>query len=94
MNHLVNMGIAGFNVEALKHTCHVKWEDIFERINDLNTHHGFEVHTRPLFYQEFTNIGKQGHNSVCALVGNNLKLEEQSNLPAISGRLHCTNRLL
>ncbi|XP_018575963.1 alpha-amylase-like isoform X2 [Anoplophora glabripennis] len=71
MNHLVNIGVAGFNVDISKQTVPINWKDIHGRIDNLNTNHGFHVDTRPLFYQESIDTETLTHKNNHFLSGRN-----------------------
>ena len=52
LNKLVDIGVAGFRVDACKHMWPGDLQIIYERINDLNTDAGFSPHTRPFIFSE------------------------------------------
>ena len=51
LNKLVDMGVAGFRVDACKHMWPEDLTAIYERLHNLNTT-WFPVASRPLIYQE------------------------------------------
>ncbi|CAD7088909.1 unnamed protein product [Hermetia illucens] len=57
LNHLIDLGVAGFRVDAAKHM----WPDdlrvIYGNLKDLNTYHGFPANSRPFIYQEVIDYG-------------------------------------
>jgi len=59
MNRLIDMGLAGFRVDAAKHMWPGDMQIIMSRLNDLNTDHGFAPGTRPFIAQEVIDLGKQ-----------------------------------
>lgn len=52
LNKLVNFGVAGFRVDACKHMWPKDLEQIYNRLDNLSTEHGFAPGTRPFIYQE------------------------------------------
>ncbi|XP_054257372.1 alpha-amylase-related protein-like, partial [Macrosteles quadrilineatus] len=52
LNKLIEFGVAGFRIDAAKHMHPDDLKIIYERLNYLNTKHGFEEKTKPLIYQE------------------------------------------
>jgi alpha-amylase len=52
LNKLVDMGVAGFRVDAAKHMWPADMGEIFKRLHNLNTEHGFAANARPFIYQE------------------------------------------
>jgi len=58
LNRLVDMGLAGFRVDAAKHMWPGDMENILSRLNNLNTDHGFAPGTRPFIVQEVIDLGK------------------------------------
>ncbi|GLV35221.1 Amylase proximal [Carabus blaptoides fortunei] len=59
LNHLIDLGVAGFRVDAVKHMWPVDLQAIFSRINNLNTDHGFATNSRPLIFQEVIDLGSE-----------------------------------
>nr|O97396.1 RecName: Full=Alpha-amylase; AltName: Full=1,4-alpha-D-glucan glucanohydrolase; Flags: Precursor [Phaedon cochleariae]CAA76926.1 alpha-amylase [Phaedon cochleariae] len=60
LNHLVDLGVAGFRVDAAKHMWPADLQVIYGRVKDLNTDHGFSQGSRPFFYQEVIDLGGEG----------------------------------
>ncbi|XP_073813894.1 amylase related [Musca autumnalis] len=59
LDHLVELGVAGFRVDAAKH---MKAEDlkvIYNRVRNLNTNHGFAANSRPFIFQEVIDHGHE-----------------------------------
>ncbi|XP_062335950.1 pancreatic alpha-amylase-like [Osmerus eperlanus] len=56
LNKLVDMGVAGFRVDACKHMWPEDLKAIYERLHNLNTT-WFPVDSRPLIYQEVIDVG-------------------------------------
>ena len=52
LNDLVDIGVAGFRVDACKHMWPEDLEYIYERISDLSTNAGFPSNTRPFIFNE------------------------------------------
>ena len=52
LNQLINIGVAGFRVDAVKHMWPGDLEAIYGRINDLSTSAGFAPRTRPFIFNE------------------------------------------
>jgi len=57
MNHLINLGVAGFRVDAVKHMWRGDLQNIFGRLNNLNTNYGFAANSRPFITQEVIDLG-------------------------------------
>lgn len=59
LNHLIDLGVAGFRVDAAKH----QWPDdlrvIYSRLKALNTSFGFEPNFDPFIYQEVIDMGHE-----------------------------------
>ncbi len=51
MNKLINMGVAGFRVDAVKHMWPGDLSNIYGRLNNLNTQ-WFSGGSRPFIFQE------------------------------------------
>jgi len=51
-DHLVELGVAGFRVDAAKHMWPQDLEVIYNRVRNLNTAFGFAAGTRPFIFQE------------------------------------------
>ncbi|KAI4459934.1 alpha-amylase [Holotrichia oblita] len=60
MNHLINLGVAGFRVDAAKHMWPGDLQIIFNRLSNLNTNHGFAGGSRPFIFQEVIDLGGEG----------------------------------
>lgn len=58
LNKLINLGVAGFRVDAAKHMSPSDLEYIYSQLNDLNTDFGFAYGSRPFIYQEVIDLGK------------------------------------
>lgn len=58
MNHLIDLGVAGFRVDAAKHMWPKDLAYIFGNTKNLNTEHGFPGGARPFFFQEVIDMGK------------------------------------
>lgn len=56
MNKLISYGIAGFRVDAAKHMWPEDMKEIFNRLGNLNTTHGFAANSRPFVYQEVIDL--------------------------------------
>ncbi|XP_037950210.1 alpha-amylase-related protein [Teleopsis dalmanni] len=69
LDHLVELGVAGFRVDAAKHMAATDLEIIYSRISDLNIDHGFPRNARPFIYQE---VIDHGHETVSKYEYNNL----------------------
>ncbi|XP_063383598.1 alpha-amylase 1-like [Cydia fagiglandana] len=57
MNRLIDMGVAGFRIDAAKHMWPGDLRIIYDRLNNLNTAHGFPSGARPYIYQEVIDLG-------------------------------------
>lgn len=57
MNHLIDLGVAGFRVDAVKHMWPGDLEVIFGRLKNLNTNYGFPANARPFLTQEVIDLG-------------------------------------
>lgn len=58
MNRLVDIGVAGFRVDACKHMWSEDLKAIYGRLHDLNTT-WFPQGSRPLIYQEVTSYSNK-----------------------------------
>lgn len=58
MNRLIDLGVAGFRVEASTSMWPSDLESIFNRLNNLNTDHGFDVGSRPFIVLEVIDLCK------------------------------------
>ncbi|CAH2096390.1 unnamed protein product [Euphydryas editha] len=52
LNKLINLGIAGFRIDAAKHMWPNDLSVIYKLLNDLNPEFGFPLKTKPYIYQE------------------------------------------
>lgn len=57
MNSLIELGVAGFRVDAVSHMWPKDLQVIYSRLKDLNQDFGFSKGTRPFIYQEVANMG-------------------------------------
>lgn len=57
MNKLIDLGVAGFRIDAAKHMWPEDLLIIYNRLNNLNTAHGFPSNARPYIYQEVIDYG-------------------------------------
>nr|AAP92665.1 alpha-amylase 1 [Diatraea saccharalis] len=57
MNGLIDMGVAGFRIDAAKHMWPGDLRVIYDRLHNLNTAHGFPSGARPYIYQEVIDLG-------------------------------------
>ncbi|XP_059224390.1 alpha-amylase A-like [Stomoxys calcitrans] len=57
MNKLISLGVAGFRVDAAKHMWPAHLKTIYNRLNNLNTGHGFASNARPFIFQEVIDLG-------------------------------------
>lgn len=57
MNHLIDMGVAGFRADAMKHMFPADLTNIFARLNNLNTNFGFAANLRPFIVGEVIDNG-------------------------------------
>ncbi|XP_026327828.1 alpha-amylase 1-like [Hyposmocoma kahamanoa] len=59
MNRLIELGVAGFRIDAAKHMWPGDLRIIYDRLHNLNTAHGFPSGARPYIYQEVIDIGNE-----------------------------------
>lgn len=52
LNHLIDLGVAGFRVDAMKHMWPGDLEIIWGRLRNLNTNYGFASNSRPFVVGE------------------------------------------
>ena len=52
LNDLINIGVAGFRVDAAKHMWPEDIAGIQDRLNSLPTEHGFKAGSKPFFCHE------------------------------------------
>nr|AYV99593.1 venom polypeptide [Dolopus genitalis] len=57
LNHLIDLGVAGFRVDAAKHMWPEDLKAIYSRIKNLNTQHGFPANSKPFITQEVIDLG-------------------------------------
>lgn len=57
LNHLTELGVAGFRVDAAKHMWPGDLQVIYGRLNNLNTAHGFNSGAKPYIFQEVIDLG-------------------------------------
>lgn len=57
LNNLTDVGVAGFRVDAAKHMWPADLDDIYSRLSNLATHHGFAPGTRPFIAMEVIDQG-------------------------------------
>ncbi|XP_065353289.1 alpha-amylase 2-like [Cloeon dipterum] len=60
LNRLIDMGVAGFRVDAAKHMWPGDMQAILGGLNNLNTDHGFAAGSRPFIVQEVIDLGGEG----------------------------------
>lgn len=59
LNHLLDLGVAGFRVDAAKHQWPNDLEIIYNRLSFLNPAGGFEPNLSPFIYQEVVDSGHE-----------------------------------
>lgn len=58
LNHLLDLGVAGFRVDAAKHMHPIDFlQNIFSRLKTLNIYHGFPMGSKPFIYLEVIGTG-------------------------------------
>ena len=57
MNSLIDLGVAGFRIDAVKHMWPGDLQNVFGRLRNLNTNYGFGANTRPFITQEVIDLG-------------------------------------
>ncbi|KAL3280418.1 hypothetical protein HHI36_017900 [Cryptolaemus montrouzieri] len=62
MNHLIDLGVAGFRIDAAKHMNPEDLRIIFGRLKNLSTEYGFSDGARPFIYQEIVPGGATDRN--------------------------------
>ncbi len=62
LNHLIEIGVAGFRSDASKHMWPADLENIYSRLHNLNTKY-FPANSRPLVYHEVIYYGGNGIKS-------------------------------
>jgi len=56
LNRLIDIGVAGFRVDAAKHMWPGDMQIIYDRLNDLSTDAGFASYTRPFIFNEASHV--------------------------------------
>ncbi|XP_053962080.1 alpha-amylase-related protein isoform X1 [Anastrepha ludens] len=59
LDHLIELGVAGFRVDAAKHMPAVELKLIYDNVRDLNIEQGFPRNARPFIYQEVIDHGHE-----------------------------------
>lgn len=59
LNHLIDLGVAGFRVDAAKHQWPNDLKIMYNRLKRLNTSFGFEENSDPFIYQEVVDSGHE-----------------------------------
>lgn len=59
LNHLIDLGVAGFRVDAAKHMWPSELKVIYGKMKNLNTQHGFLPNSKPFIYQEVIDRGSE-----------------------------------
>lgn len=57
LNKLIDLGVAGFRVDAAKHMWPEDLKAIYSSVKNLNTDFGFPKNARPYIYQEVIDLG-------------------------------------
>ncbi|XP_043258991.1 alpha-amylase 2-like [Colletes gigas] len=57
MNEAIDMGVAGFRMDAAKHMWPEDLNTIYSRLNNLSVEHGFPANARPFIFQEVIDYG-------------------------------------
>ncbi|XP_046422137.1 alpha-amylase 2-like [Neodiprion fabricii] len=57
MNKLIEMGVAGFRIDAAKHMWPADLEVIYDSLETLNIYQGFDSYTSPFIFQEVIDHG-------------------------------------
>ncbi|KAL7047287.1 hypothetical protein ACKWTF_002858 [Chironomus riparius] len=71
MNHLINLGVAGFRIDASKHMWPEDLEHIYGRLHNLNTAQGFASNSKPFIFQE-------------VIVGDGIEMSHYTHLGAVT----------
>lgn len=58
LNRLIELGAAGFRIDAALHVWPNDLEIIYNRMNNLKTEFGFAANSRPFIYQEVVGFWK------------------------------------
>lgn len=59
LNQLIDLGVAGFRVDAAKHQWPSDLRIIYNRLNHLNSSFGFKADSDPFIYQEVVDSGNE-----------------------------------
>ena len=59
LNRLIELGVAGFRVDAAKHMWPEDLRLIYNGLNDLNTNHGFAPGSKAYIFQEVIDLGNE-----------------------------------
>lgn len=59
LNHLIDLGVAGFRVDAAKHQWPLDLQIMYGRLKFLNTSFGFNPNSHPFIYQEVVDSGNE-----------------------------------
>ncbi|KAK9871279.1 hypothetical protein WA026_011549 [Henosepilachna vigintioctopunctata] len=62
LNRLIDLGVAGFRIDAAKHIHPNDLRVIFSRLKNLNTEYDFSSGSRPFIYQEIPGLGGEAVN--------------------------------
>lgn len=57
LNNLIDLGVAGFRVDAAKHMWPQDLQYIYSKLNKLNSAFGFASNSKPFIYQEVIDLG-------------------------------------
>lgn len=60
LNELVDMGVAGFRVDACKHMFPADLRYIYDHVKNLRQDQGFPKNARPFIFQEVIDVGGEG----------------------------------
>lgn len=58
LNHLIDLGVAGFRIDSAKHMWPSDLKVIYGRLKNLNTDYGFPKDAKPFIYQQIIDLGK------------------------------------
>lgn len=68
MNELLELGVAGFRIDAAKHMWPSDLQAIYSSLNNLSTS-AFPAYTKPFIFQEVIDLGGEAiKKCVCALL--------------------------
>ncbi|EEZ98454.1 alpha-amylase [Tribolium castaneum] len=59
LNHLIDLGVAGFRIDAARHMWPSDLREIYSNLKNLNTEFGFAENLRPFIYQEVPTMDKE-----------------------------------